>query len=405
MTWTCYARAGCRSCSTVCTRPPPSGRCCGSSASATPASWNRCCANTWSRWPNAPELLVGIDEQAFIDIDSLLRPVYGHAKQGASYGHTKIAGKQVLRKGLSPLATTISTAHCRAADRRDAATRGQDRLGKGAGRMIAQAIATARAAGPRGKILVRGDSGLRQPRGRPRLLRGKAEFSLVMTKNRAIAPGHRRDPGHRLDPGALPRRGPGSRHGAWISDAEVAEVPYTAFAAHQGPDHRPAHRAPGLRRPLPRRAVPGVALPPVLHQLRPDHRRHRYRPPPPAITSKPCSPTSSSGPFRSLARPGTSAVKSAWALCAVHRARSASRCPHPRRPAHAVPAARPRATLFAIPAPGRNRAHAAHLVRVVNRDHPLGTRPHHPARPCLHRCSAGGGAWTGGAVLSLLAAG
>ena len=47
--------------------------------------------------------------RAFIDIDSLLRPVYGHAKQGASYGHTKIAGKQVLRKGLSPLVTTIST--------------------------------------------------------------------------------------------------------------------------------------------------------------------------------------------------------------------------------------------------------------------------------------------------------
>jgi hypothetical protein len=59
------------------------------------------------------ELLVGIQTQAFIDIDSLLRPVYGHAKQGASYGHTKIAGKQVLRKGLSPLATTISTTHAR----------------------------------------------------------------------------------------------------------------------------------------------------------------------------------------------------------------------------------------------------------------------------------------------------
>src|SRR6478672_7004581 len=55
------------------------------------------------------ELLPGAEQQVFIDIDSLLRPVYGHAKQGASYGHTKIAGKQVLRKGLSPLATTIST--------------------------------------------------------------------------------------------------------------------------------------------------------------------------------------------------------------------------------------------------------------------------------------------------------
>ena len=45
------------------------------------------------------------EQPVFIDIDSLLRPVYGHAKQGASYGHTKIAGKQVLRKGLSPLGT------------------------------------------------------------------------------------------------------------------------------------------------------------------------------------------------------------------------------------------------------------------------------------------------------------
>ena len=55
------------------------------------------------------DLLPGIDQQAYVDIDSLLRPVYGHAKQGASFGHTKIAGRQVLRKGLSPLATTIST--------------------------------------------------------------------------------------------------------------------------------------------------------------------------------------------------------------------------------------------------------------------------------------------------------
>ena len=56
------------------------------------------------------DLLPGAEQRVFVDIDSLLRPVYGHAKQGASYGHTKIAGKQILRKGLSPLATTISTA-------------------------------------------------------------------------------------------------------------------------------------------------------------------------------------------------------------------------------------------------------------------------------------------------------
>ena len=44
------------------------------------------------------DVLDGIADQAFVDIDSLLRPVYGRATQGASFGHTKIANKQVLRR-------------------------------------------------------------------------------------------------------------------------------------------------------------------------------------------------------------------------------------------------------------------------------------------------------------------
>ncbi|WP_264000658.1 transposase, partial [Mycobacterium pseudoshottsii] len=104
------------------------------------------------------ELLPGSDSGVFIDIDSLLRPVYGHAKQGASYGHTKIAGKQVLRKGLSPLATTISTPGAAPVIAGMRLRAGKTGSGKGAGRMVAQAITTARAAGVTGQILVRGDS-------------------------------------------------------------------------------------------------------------------------------------------------------------------------------------------------------------------------------------------------------
>src|SRR5947207_9936662 len=92
-------------------------------------------------------LLAGLAEQAFVDIDSLLRPVYGHAKEGASYGHTKIAGKQILRKGLSPLATTISTAGHAPVISGMRLRAGKTGSGKGAGRMVAQAISTARAAG------------------------------------------------------------------------------------------------------------------------------------------------------------------------------------------------------------------------------------------------------------------
>jgi hypothetical protein len=177
------------------------------------------------------DVLAGIGEQAYIDIDSLLRPVYGHAKQGASYGHTKIAGKQILRKGLSPLATTLSTEQAAPVITGMRLRAGSAGSGRGAGRMVAQAIATARAAGASDKILVRGDSAYGTRAVVRACRRGNAEFSLVMTKNRAIT----RAIGSIPDTAWTPVRYPGavqdSDTGAWISDAEVAEVPYTAFAA------------------------------------------------------------------------------------------------------------------------------------------------------------------------------
>lgn len=177
------------------------------------------------------ELVAGIDKQAFIDIDSLLRPVYGHAKQGASYGHTKIAGKQVLRKGLSPLATTISTPAAAPVIAGIRLRAGKTGSGKGAGRMTAQAIATAREAGAAGKILVRGDSSYGSRAVVRACLRGKAEFSLVMVKNRAIQRAIDSIAEHQWTPVRYPKAVRDPDTGARISDAEVAEAPYTAFAA------------------------------------------------------------------------------------------------------------------------------------------------------------------------------
>ena len=96
--------------------------------------------STWPRLCDRVELLPGADARAFLDIDSLLRPVYGHAKQGASYGHTKIAGKQILRKGLSPLVTTLSTEGSAPVITGVRLRAGQANSAKGAARMIAQAV-------------------------------------------------------------------------------------------------------------------------------------------------------------------------------------------------------------------------------------------------------------------------
>src|SRR6266498_499154 len=135
------------------------------------------------------DLLPGIETRAFIDIDSLLRPVYGHAKQGASFGHTKIAGKQVLRRGLSPLATTISTDHDTGGAPVVAGIRlraGKAGSGKGAASMVTEAIGVARAAGATGEILVRGDSAYGTSAVVAACLKAKVRFSVVLTKNPAV---------------------------------------------------------------------------------------------------------------------------------------------------------------------------------------------------------------------------
>ncbi|EUA38600.1 transposase DDE domain group 1 family protein [Mycobacterium avium subsp. avium 2285 (R)] len=132
-------------------------------------------------------LLPGAHERAYIDIDSLLRPVYGHAKQGASYGHTKIAGKQILRKGLSPLVTTLSTDYGAPVITGARLRAGKTNSGKGAASMIAAAVATARGAGVSGQILVRGDSAYGTSTVAAAARRAGARFSLVLNKTTTVA--------------------------------------------------------------------------------------------------------------------------------------------------------------------------------------------------------------------------
>jgi hypothetical protein len=177
------------------------------------------------------ELLPGADQQVFIDIDSLLRPVYGHAKQGASYGHTKIAGKQILRKGLSPLATTISTPGAAPVVAGMRLRAGRANSGKGAARMVAQGIRTARDCGADGQILVRGDSAYGNRKVVRACLRANAHFSLVMTRNAAIDRAIATIDDDAWTPVSYPGAVRDPDTGAWISDAEVAEIPYTAFAS------------------------------------------------------------------------------------------------------------------------------------------------------------------------------
>ncbi|HEX5113837.1 MAG TPA: IS1380 family transposase, partial [Pseudonocardiaceae bacterium] len=180
-------------------------------------------------------LLPGIEHQAYVDIDSLLRPVFGHAKQGASFGHSKIAGKQVLRRGLSPLVATISTGHGAPVVAGLRLRAGKTGSGKNAASMVTQAVRTARAAGATGQILVRGDSAYGTSAVVNACLTARARFSVVLTKNRAVQRAIASISEHAWTPVSYPGAVVDPDTGVLVSDAEVAEVEFTAFASTSQP--------------------------------------------------------------------------------------------------------------------------------------------------------------------------
>jgi hypothetical protein len=180
-------------------------------------------------------LLPDLARRAFVDIDSLLRPVFGHQKQGASFGHTKIAGRQVLRLGLSPLATTIATESGAPVVAGIRLRAGRAGSAKGAASMVREAIVTARAAGASGQILVRGDSAYGNSTIITACRKAGARFSFVLAKNPAVAAAIAAIPATAWTPVRYPGAVVDPDTGQLISDAEVAEVGFTAFASTNTP--------------------------------------------------------------------------------------------------------------------------------------------------------------------------
>jgi hypothetical protein len=172
-------------------------------------------------------LLPGIEERAFLDIDSLLRPVYGHQKQGATFGHAKIAGRALLRKGLSPLVTMLSVPQAAPVIAEAWLRSGKAGSGRGAARQVKQAIGTARACGASGKIMLRGDSAFTSKKVMATCVNEGVEFSLSVSRNKPISTAIGGIDDDAYQPVHYPGAVADPDTGQLISDAEVAETPYT----------------------------------------------------------------------------------------------------------------------------------------------------------------------------------
>jgi hypothetical protein len=179
-------------------------------------------------------LLPGADVLAFVDIDSQQKRVYGHAKQGAAFGFTKIQGKGLLVRGLNVLAATICTPLAAPVI---AATRlrgGNASSARGAASMVTEAVGTARSAGCAGIVVVRMDSAFYGAPAVRAARQAGACFSVTVRidpKVRAAIAAIGEDA---WTPIRYPRAIWDDQLRCWISDAQVAEVEYTAFTSRKG---------------------------------------------------------------------------------------------------------------------------------------------------------------------------
>ena len=179
-------------------------------------------------------LLPGKDQLAFPGIDAMQKRVYGHKKQGAQFGHTKIQGKSLLVRGLNALAAVVSTPLSAPVI---AATRlrgGNAASARGAASFAAEAIGTAREAGCTGQIVVRMDSAYYAGKIIAAIRRAGALFSVTVPmdpKVKAAIAAIGEDAWTAI---RYPRAIWDDQLRAWVSDAGVAEVPYTAFTSKKG---------------------------------------------------------------------------------------------------------------------------------------------------------------------------
>jgi hypothetical protein len=179
-------------------------------------------------------LLPGKDTLAFVDIDATQKRVYGHKKQGARFGHTKIQGKSLLVRGLNALAATISTplpAPVIAATRLRG---GNANSARGAASFAAEAVGAARETGCSGTVIVRADSAYYSAAFCGAVRRAGARFSVTVNLDVKITAAIAAISQDAWTAIRYPRAIWDDQLGCWVSDAEVAEVPYTAFASKKG---------------------------------------------------------------------------------------------------------------------------------------------------------------------------
>ena len=177
-----------------------------------------------------PGLVADAGQAAYLDVDDTIRETHGYQKQGAGYGYNRV-------KGLNAQLATLSTPTAAPVIAATRLRRGNAASAHGAPRLIAEAIATAKKSGATGVLTVRADSAYYNRDVVAAARAGGAHFSLTARMDPAVTAAISRIPEQDWVGIKYPHAIFDEDEQRWVSDAEVAEVPYTAFTSRRKAEH------------------------------------------------------------------------------------------------------------------------------------------------------------------------
>jgi Transposase DDE domain group 1 len=168
-----------------------------------------------------------------IDVDDTIVEVHGYAKQGAGFGYSKV-------RGLNALLATVATSTAAPLIVAQRLRKGSCGSPRGAKRLVTDAVAQIRRLLPGSRPLVRMDSAF-YGRGPVRAaIRGGCDVSVTVRQDASVKAAITRIGTEAWIPIEYPDAVFDEPSGRWISRAEVAEIPFTAFAAQ-----KPTEQVPG----------------------------------------------------------------------------------------------------------------------------------------------------------------
>ncbi|MEO7377786.1 MAG: IS1380 family transposase [Nakamurella sp.] len=166
----------------------------------------------------------------YVDIDDTMRATFGYAKQGAGYGYSGV-------KGLNALIGTVSTGSSAPVIVATRLRKGSANSARGAARLVADALRTTKTCGVTGTVVLRADSAYYGRDVIAAARRQHARFSITARKDKAITAAISSIPDTGWTPIRYPRAIFDEQLQCWVSDAEVAEITYTAFGSKPKAQH------------------------------------------------------------------------------------------------------------------------------------------------------------------------